>query len=44
MVGLNHILEEHPAVRELFDLPLGWEAERDSPEGEWVRRPGSPDT
>lgn len=41
VVGLNHIIDDDPSIREILDLPVDWEAERDSPEGEWVRRPSS---
>jgi hypothetical protein len=37
LVHLSHIVEEHPEVRELHDLPLGWAAERSSVDEPWKR-------
>ncbi|HKR08988.1 MAG TPA: hypothetical protein VJS39_07360 [Gemmatimonadaceae bacterium] len=39
VVGKGHILDRDPTLHELADLPSGWEAERDSPSGAWIRRP-----
>ena len=39
VVGLNHLIEDDPALRAILDLPADWEAERSRPGGEWERRP-----
>jgi hypothetical protein len=36
-VHLQHVLDDHPEVRALVDLPEGWAAERSSTEAEWER-------
>ena len=36
---LGHLIDQDPSVEELADLPIGWEASRDGPDGPWVRRP-----
>jgi hypothetical protein len=36
-VHLGHIVEAHPALRALADLPRGWAAERSSAADEWKR-------
>ena len=41
VVGINHILDADPSIHNVLDLPVDWEAERDSSSGEWVRRPSS---
>lgn len=37
LVCLNTIVEDHPSVAELADLPVGWRAERDGPDMPWQR-------
>ena len=37
IVALHEILSSHPSVVELADLPLGWQAIRDSAEKPWRR-------
>jgi hypothetical protein len=37
VVGLEHIISHDSSVLELYDLPVGWEAERESPYGPWKR-------
>ncbi len=44
VVGLDHILDADPSINDVLDLPVNWEAERDSPDGEWVRTPSSSGT
>ena len=39
VVGIGHILDRDPTILPLLDLPAGWEAERETPTGDWVRRP-----
>jgi hypothetical protein len=41
---LGHIIEQEPSLAELADLPIGWGASRDGPEGPWIRRPTSPES
>lgn len=36
-VHVIHILEDHPEVAALHDLPCGWRAWREKPGGEWFR-------
>lgn len=38
MVHMDHIVDAHPRVREVADLPRGWEAEYEPPDGAWVRQ------
>ena len=38
VIGMNHLLQRDIRLRELLDLPDGWEAERSSPAGPWERR------
>jgi len=38
LIGMGHILSRDPSIAELENLENGWEAERASPEQEWVRR------
>lgn len=38
-VGIGHILARDPTLVPLMDLPAGWEAERETTTGDWVRRP-----
>jgi hypothetical protein len=37
VVGLNHLLERDPSLKEVLDLPDGWEAERAAPGQRWQR-------
>ena len=37
--SLGRILERHPEIQELADLPLGWIAWRESADSGWVREP-----
>jgi hypothetical protein len=37
VVGLEHITSQDSSILELYDLPAGWEAERDSAFGPWRR-------
>jgi hypothetical protein len=37
VVSLKHIVETYPSVAELADLPMGWQAFRDEPDGPWQR-------
>jgi hypothetical protein len=39
LVGLNHLLDRDPSLRELLDLPRDWEAERVTEGDPWERRP-----
>jgi hypothetical protein len=39
VVGLHHLLEKDGSVAELADLPFGWRAWRESPDGPWQRVP-----
>jgi hypothetical protein len=37
VIGLDHLLERDPTLRELEDLPAEWEAERGNVNGPWIR-------
>lgn len=37
LVSLHCIVESHPSVAELADLPMGWQAFRDAPDTPWQR-------
>jgi len=37
LVCLKNIVEDHPSVAELADLPMGWRAFRDGPDKPWQR-------
>jgi hypothetical protein len=39
VVGLNHVVDDDPSLREIMDLPSDWEAERSTYGSEWERRP-----
>jgi len=39
VIHIKHILEEHPEIRSLADLPAGSQAWRDNEETEWKRGP-----
>jgi hypothetical protein len=40
IVCLATVVEQHPAVVELADLPVGWQAVRDGPDQPWRRVKG----
>lgn len=35
VVGLNHLIERDPSLKEVLDIDEGFEAERDKINGEW---------
>ncbi|MBI2392837.1 MAG: hypothetical protein HYV09_24845 [Deltaproteobacteria bacterium] len=37
VVGLNHVTEADPSIREVMDMPPGWLAERTAVGAEWTR-------
>jgi hypothetical protein len=37
VVGIDHIIEHDPSLEALRDLPVGWEAERQSIGAPWIR-------
>lgn len=37
MVHVQHVLDLDPSIEQLADLPLGWQAWRESCEAEWLR-------
>ncbi|HTU33641.1 MAG TPA: hypothetical protein VMF66_07550 [Candidatus Acidoferrum sp.] len=39
LVGIAHLLQQDPSLEELADLPVDWDAERETAEGEWLRTP-----
>lgn len=39
IVHLYEIVEMDPTVAEVADMPVGWVAFRDSPNGRWIREP-----
>jgi hypothetical protein len=39
VVHVAHVLDAHPDLASLADLPPGWAAERESEEGQWERYP-----
>jgi len=39
VVGINHLLDDDPSLREILDLPTDWEAERPAHGKAWKRRP-----
>jgi hypothetical protein len=39
VVGLDDIVEKDPTVAKIADLPLGWRAWRETPNGPWERAP-----
>lgn len=43
IVGLNHLLERDPSLRELADLSDEWQAERASVNDPWIRTPSRAD-
>ena len=38
VVCIGHLLDRDPTLREILDLPDGWEAERQNVEAVWERR------
>jgi len=44
LVALKEIVKRDPTVVALADLPLGWEAWRESPESQWVRQNTLPES
>lgn len=42
IVGLDEIVRLDPSIAELADLPLGWQAQRQSIKEPWVREPQPP--
>ena len=43
LVCLEEIVERHPSVLPLADLPIGWHAEREAADQPWVRGKNDPD-
>lgn len=43
VVGLNHLTDDDPTILQVVDLPVDWEAERKSPDDQWIRMPSSTD-
>ena len=41
VVALHRMIEIEPRLLELADLPLGWQAWRESKDAEWIRAPQS---
>jgi hypothetical protein len=39
VISLEHMLRIDPRIEELADLPLGWQAWRDSKSASWTRAP-----
>jgi hypothetical protein len=37
VVGMNHILEADPSIRDVLNIPIDWEAERNAIGAEWTR-------
>ena len=38
-VHVEHVIERHPSVAELADLPEGWQARRSAESDDWIREP-----
>ena len=38
VVGMNHLIDADPSLKDVRELAAEWEAERDSPAGCWSRR------
>ena len=38
VIGLNHLVDDDPSLRQVLDLPVDWEAERAFVGGPWTRR------
>lgn len=43
MVHVHHILDLDRSIERLSDLPLGWQAWRETPDDEWFRGPADPE-
>jgi hypothetical protein len=43
VVGIGHVLDADPSIRETLDLPPDWDAERSAPGAPWVRSPIEPE-
>ena len=43
VLHLGHIVDSHPEVRPLLDLPLGWQAWRSRDGSDWKRSPIVPE-
>lgn len=41
VVGLNHLIERDPTLREILDLPSDWDAERNAVNASWTRTPSN---
>jgi hypothetical protein len=41
VVGINHLLDRDPSLKEVLDLPENWEAERVDQKAPWQRRRSS---
>lgn len=39
VIGIGHVFDQDPSLRQLDDLPPNWDAERKRVGEEWVRRP-----
>lgn len=39
VIGIGHVFDQDPSLRQLHDLPPNWDAERKRVGDEWVRRP-----
>lgn len=40
-VHVEHVIERDPSIRELADLPLGWQARRATVDDPWIREEAS---
>jgi hypothetical protein len=43
IVHLGHVIDDHPALAALLDLPQDWEAWREADSDEWTRAALPPD-
>jgi hypothetical protein len=41
---LGHVIEQDHTLEQIADLPIGWGASRDGPDGPWTRRPMPPES
>lgn len=41
VVGLNHMLDKDPSLRDVMDLPKDWDAQRVNVGEPWVRTPSA---
>ena len=39
LTRVTDVADIHPSLVDFLDLPIGWEAWRDTPESEWTRAP-----